>query len=132
MIENKLRCLLVEPYKLPEVIEINNTLEAKQNIVGGYIECAYLPNDEEVVIICNEEGKINGLQLNRDIGHDIIAGPFLIVGDDYDNGDFKSLTEEQIMKYKIRFGKNSILQKENKINSIIVNKALNKFDREER
>ena len=132
MIENKLRCLLVEPYRLPEVIEINNTLEDKQKIVGGYIECAYLPNDEEVVIICNEEGKINGLQLNRDIGHDIIAGPFLIVGDDYENGDFKSLTDEQIMKYKIRFGKNSILQTENKINSIIVNKALNKFDREER
>ena len=132
MIENKLRCLLVEPYKLPEVIEINNTLEDKQKIVGGYIECAYLPNDEEVVIICNEEGKINGLQLNRDIGHDIIAGPFLIVGDDYENGNFKSLTDEQIMKYKIKFGKNSILQTENKINSIIVNKALNKFDREER
>lgn len=132
MIENKLRCLLVEPYRLPEVIEINNTLEDKQKIVGGYIECAYLPNDEEVVIICNEEGKINGLQLNRDIGHDIIAGPFLIVGDDYENGNFKSLTDEQIMKYKIKFGKNSILQTENKINSIIVNKALNKFDREER
>lgn len=132
MIENKLRCLLVEPYRLPEVIEINNTLEDKQKIVGGYIECAYLPNDEEAVIICNEEGKINGLQLNRDIGHDIIAGPFLIVGDDYENGDFKSLTDEQIMKYKIKFGKNSILQTENKINSIIVNKALNKFDREER
>lgn len=132
MIENKLRCLLVEPYRLPEVIEINNTLEDKQKIVGGYIECAYLPNDEEVVIICNEEGKINGLQLNRDIGHDIIAGPFLIVGDDYENGDFKSLTDEQIMKYKIKFGKNSILQTKNKINSIIVNKALNKFDREER
>ena len=132
MIENKLRCLLVEPYRLPEVIEINNTLEDKQKIVGGYIECAYLPNDEEVVIICNEEGKINGLQLNRNIGHDIIAGPFLIVGDDYENGDFKSLTDEQIMKYKIKFGKNSILQTENKINSIIVNKALNKFDREER
>ena len=132
MIENKLRCLLVEPYRLPEVIEINNTLEDKQKIVGGYIECAYLPNDEDVVIICNEEGKINGLQLNRDIGHDIIAGPFLIVGDDYENGDFKSLTDEQIMKYKIKFGKNSILQTENKINSIIVNKALNKFDREER
>ena len=132
MIENKLRCLLVEPHDLPKEIEIDNTLEAKQKIVGGYIECAYLPNDEEVVIICNEEGKINGLKLNRDIGHDIIAGPFLIVGDDYENGDFKSLTDEQIMKYKIKFGKNSILQTENKINSIIVNKALNKFDREER
>lgn len=132
MLEKRIRCLLVEPHNLPKEIEIDNTLEAKQKIVGGYIECAYLPNDEEVVIICNEEGKINGLKLNRDIGHDIIAGPFLIVGDDYENGDFKSLTDEQIMKYKIKFGKNSILQTENKINSIIVNKALNKFDREER
>jgi len=132
MLEKRIRCLLVEPHDLPKEIEIDNTLEAKQKIVGGYIECAYLPNDEEVVIICNEEGKINGLKLNRDIGHDIIAGPFLIVGDDYENGDFKSLTDEQIMKYKIKFGKNSILQTENKINSIIVNKALNKFDREER
>ena len=132
MLEKRIRCLLVEPHDLPKEIEIDNTLEAKQKIVGGYIECVYLPNDEEVVIICNEEGKINGLKLNRDIGHDIIAGPFLIVGDDYENGNFKSLTDEQIMKYKIRFGKNSILQTENKINSIIVNKALNKFDREER
>lgn len=132
MLDKRIRCLLVEPHDLPKEIEIDNTLEAKQKIVGGYIECAYLPNDEEVVIICNEEGKINGLKLNRDIGHDIIAGPFLIVGDDYENGDFKSLTDEQIMKYKIKFGKNSILQTENKINSIIVNKALNKFDREER
>ena len=132
MLDKRIRCLLVEPHDLPKEIEIDNTLEAKQKIVGGYIECAYLPNDEEVVIICNEEGKINGLKLNRDIGHDIIAGPFLIVGDDYENGDFKSLTDEQIMKYKIKFGKNSILQTENKINSIIVNKALNNFDREER
>ncbi len=124
--------LLVKPYELPEEIEFENTLEAKQRLVGGYIECVYPTNDKSVVFICNEEGKINGLQLNRDIGHDIIAGPFLIVGDDYENGDFKSLTDEQIMKYKIKFGKNSILQTENKINSIIVNKALNKFDREER
>jgi len=33
-------------------------------------------NDPDVVIICNEEGKINGMKLNRYIGHDIIAGPF--------------------------------------------------------
>ena len=101
-INSKLKCLLVKPYELPEVIEIDNTLEAKQELVGGYIECVYLPNDNDVVLICNEEGKINGMKLNRDIGHDIIAGPFLIVGDDYENGDFKSLTEDQILKYKMR------------------------------
>lgn len=121
--EEKLKCLLVKPYELPEEIEIDNTLEDKQEIVGGYIECAYLPNDDSVVLICNEEGKINGMKLNRDIGHDIIAGPFLIVGDDYENGDFKSLTEEQILKYKMRFDKNSIIETENKINAILLNKT---------
>ena len=114
----KIRGLLVEPYELPKEIEIENILEAKQEIVGGYIECVYLPNDESVVLICNEEGKINGMKLNRDIGHDIIAGPFLILGDDYENGDFKSLTDDQILRYKMRFDENSITQTENKILAI--------------
>ena len=118
----KIKCLLVEPYELPREIEIENTLEAEQEIVGGYIECVYLQNDNDVVLICNREGKIKGIDLNRDIGHDIIAGPFLIVGDDYENGDFKSLTDEQILNYKILFDENSIVRTENKINSILLNK----------
>ena len=74
------------------------------------------------------------MKLNRDIGHDIIAGPFLIVGDDYKNGDFKSLTEEQILKYKMRFDKNSIIQTENKITAILYSKNSHKImkEREER
>lgn len=118
---NKLKCLLVKPDELPQEIEIDNTLEAKQEIVGGYIECVYLPNDDSVVLICNEEGKINGMKLNRDIGHDIIAGPFLILGDDYENGDFKSLSENQILRYKMRFDKNSVIETENKIAAIKMN-----------
>lgn len=123
---DKIKGLLVEPYKLPKEIEINNTLEEKQHLVVGYIECVYPTNDDSVVFICNEEGKMNGLPLNRDISYDIIAGTFLIVGDDYENGDFKSLTEEQILKYKIRFDENSIKQTENKILSILLNKNKNK------
>lgn len=130
--ENKLKCLLVEPYKLPKVIEIDNTLETKQELVGGYIECAYLPNDDNVVLICNEEGKINGMKLNRDIGHDIIAGPFLIVGDDYENGDFKSLTEEQIIKYKELFNEKSIKLTNKKIEDILIKKMKDRIDKEER
>ncbi len=121
--------LLVKPYELPEEIELDNTLEAKQKLVEGYIECVYLPNDESVVLICNEEGKINGMKLNRDIGHDIIAGPFLILGDDYENGDFKSLSEDQILKYKMRFDKNSIIQTENKITAILLNKNNKNYER---
>ena len=125
----RIKGLFVEPCELPKEIEIDNTLEAKQELVGGYIECVYLPNDDSVVLICNEEGKINGMKLNRDIGHDIIAGPFLILGDDYENGDFKSLTDNQILKYKMRFDKNSIIETENRITAILLNKQNREYER---
>jgi hypothetical protein len=69
------------------------------------------------------------MKLNRDIGHDIIAGPFLILGDDYENGDFKSLSEDQLLKYKMRFDKNSIIQTENKITAILLNKNNKDYER---
>ena len=116
--------LIVEPNELPYEKEIPNTLEAKQEIVGGYIECTSILDDDSVSIICNEEGKINGLPLNRYIGHDIIAGTFIIAGDDYENGEFKSLTEEQIKKYKERFGKESFAETENKIAEILQKKNI--------
>ncbi|MBR1386193.1 MAG: DUF3846 domain-containing protein [Bacilli bacterium] len=125
----KIKGLLVEPYKLPKEIEIENTLDNLQSLVDGYIECVYLQNDNDIVLICNDEGKINNMPLNRDIGYDIIAGPFLIVGNDYENADFKSLTEEQILKYKIRFDKNSIKQTENKIMSILLNSKKREIER---
>ena len=121
---DKIKCLLV----VPKEIIIDNTLEAKQKIVGGDIECVYLQNNDDVVLICNEEGKINGMKLNREIGYDIIAGPFLVVGDDYENGEFKSLTSNQLLKYKMYFDENSIIRTENKINEIL----LKKDDREAR
>lgn len=132
MLEKRIKCLLVKPYELPEEIEIDNTLEAKQKLVGGWIEQAFLPKDDSVVLICNEEGKINGMKPNRDIGHDIIFGPFLIVGNDYENGGYKSLTSEQILNYKIRFDKHSIVQTENRVLGILLNGRPHNFDREER
>ena len=122
---DKIKGLLVKPYELPEEIEFENTLEAKQRLVGGYIECVYPENDTSVVFVCNEEGKINGMKLNRFIGYDIIAGPFLILGDDYENGDFKSLTSKQIKKYTELFGKESIKETEKKIIAIKLNKYRN-------
>ena len=61
--------------------------------------------------------------------NDIIAGPFIILGDDYENGDFKSLTEDQLLKYKMRFDKNSIIQTENKITAILLNKNNKDYER---
>lgn len=58
--------LLVQPNKYPKMIEIENELEAMQRIVGGDIE-EYMPFEDEIAIVCNEEGKVNGLPLNRAI-----------------------------------------------------------------
>lgn len=101
-----IKVLKVEPDKAPELIEMPNELEAMQAIVGGYIEV--FPLADDVAIVCNEEGKINGLQLNRPIYHngrivEIIAGTFFITGDDISIGEFVSLTEEQIAQYKEQF-----------------------------
>lgn len=125
----KIKGLLVEPYKLPYEINIENTLEEKQKLVGGYIECAYLMDDDEVVLICNEEGKMLGMDLNRDIGHDIIAGPFLILGDNQDSGDFESLTEKQIDKYKKVFDEQSIENTQKRVMNFLKNRKNERGDR---
>lgn len=125
----KIKGLLVEPYKLPYEINIENTLEEKQKLVGGYIECTYLMDDDEVVLICNEEGKMLGMDLNRDIGHDIIAGPFLILGDNQDSGDFESLTQKQINKYKKVFDEQSIENTQKRVINILKNRKNERGDR---
>ena len=60
----KISVLLVEPNKYPKMIEIDDTLEAMQAVVGGDIE-EYMPFEDEVAIVCHEEGKLIGLPPNR-------------------------------------------------------------------
>ena len=97
-----MQVLIVEPLKPPYVKEIGEGLESLQHEVGGHIEVVY-PFEDEVAIICNEEAKLDGLELNRALRgengeiRDIIAGTFLIAGLTEDN--FGSLTAEQIAKY---------------------------------
>lgn len=104
--ENSLTVLVVSPGEVPSVETIPKGLESLQQQVGGYIEAIY-PFEDPVGIVCNEEGKIKGLQLNRSLRdddnnlYDIISGTFLVVG--LGNEDFCSLTPEQIEKYSERF-----------------------------
>ena len=58
--------LLIQPGKYPKTVEIEDSLEAMQALVGGDIE-EYMPFEDEAAIICNEEGKMCGLPLNRAI-----------------------------------------------------------------
>ena len=98
--EEQIRILKIEPGKEPEDTRIDNTLEAMQAAVGGYIQA--VPLEPGAYIVCNEEGKLMGLEANRCFGTDILVGTFFIVGD---NGgeDFCSLTVEQMEKYTQQF-----------------------------
>ena len=66
--DKKIKVVLLEPSKLAPV-EIDASLEGMQKTVGGLIEPFY-PFEEEVCIVCNEEGKINGMRPNRSVKND--------------------------------------------------------------
>ena len=120
--QRNIRVLVVEPNMLPYEKVIPNRLKDKQELVGGNIEYTRVDNDESALLICNEEGKILGLPYNRDIGHDVIAGTFIMVGDDPDIGEDRSLTDEQVEKYKAKFDRDSIEQTKQTLNRIMSQK----------
>ncbi len=91
-----MRILKVEPGKAPYAKEMAEGLKAIQREAEGLFHP--LSMGDGVILCCNDEGKLNGMQPNRRLGGDIICGPFFLVGDDHAGG-FCSLTEEQIQRY---------------------------------
>ena len=83
-----------------KVEEIKNELETMQELVGGYIEA--VSAGQGICLVCNEEGKLNGLPPNFPIGHDVIVGNAVFVGYGR-SGDFIDLTDEQIEIINIFF-----------------------------
>lgn len=101
-----MKVLMVEPGKSPYAAEIESGLKSLQAAVGGDIQAVY-PYEDPVALICNEEGKLMGLPLNRalfdDDGHiyDIVSGNFLIVGLGEEN--FTDLSPDLMEKYGEQF-----------------------------
>ena len=106
MDSEKINVLVVEPEKKPYMKEISSELSSLQHEVGGYIQAVY-PYDEPVAIICDEEAKLKGSELNRVLRdedgkiYDVIAGTFLVVG--LGEEDFSSLTPEHAKQFKEKF-----------------------------
>jgi len=103
--------LVVEPGYLPyekEILDSADHLEQMQAIVGGLIEPIY-PYHEEVAIVCNEEGLINGLPFNRSVpgGYGGVFGTFFICG--LGEEDFCSLPPELMERFKKEFKNSEIL-----------------------
>lgn len=78
-----MKVLVVRPMEMPEVQEIDHTLSAMQELVGGTIQAVY-PFDDPVALIANDEGKLLGLPWNRaltddhGVPYDIVCGTFFI------------------------------------------------------
>lgn len=101
-----MKALKIEPGKTPERINVANELASLQSLVGGYIEVIYPDERRPVGLICNEEGKCCGLELNRALykngkPYDIIAGTFLVVG--LSAEDFADLREEDAAYFEKLF-----------------------------
>ena len=103
--------LVVEAGYLPYEKEIKDGadhLEQMQAIVGGLIEPIY-PYHEEVAIVCNEEGLINGLPFNRSVpgGYGGVFGTFFICG--LGEEDLCSLPPDLMERFKKEFRNSEIL-----------------------
>lgn len=104
--KNTLDVLMVEPGQYAKMVTIDAGLKSLQAAVGGDIEAAYF-FDDPVALVCQEEGKINGSELNRAVRDadgeilDIIAGKFFICG--LGEEDFASLPEGLKKKYEDMF-----------------------------
>lgn len=95
----KLVAVVKYPYERPEAVAINKGLEPLQNIVGGMITGADLPDINGVFGFCNDEGLLIGLEPNfyRPEWKDAIVGPAVFLGAS-DDGESISLSREQVKK----------------------------------
>lgn len=81
-----MKVLVIKPENKPQVQEIDGTLESMQSLVGGTIQAIY-PFEDQVALICNDEGKLLQLPMNRalrdgEIGKtfDILCGTVFLCG----------------------------------------------------
>lgn len=79
----KIKCIIKRPdEKYGHMTNISCSLKNLQKTVEGYIECLAIGGG--IVILCNEEGKILGLEPNFKIGSgeifDVICGTAIVIG----------------------------------------------------
>ena len=112
-----MRVLKIYPDHPPVLRDIDNTLEALQNEVGGYIETVSLPGG--FVIICNEDGVNLKFPINRTVVFKTpagnfynvpILGNFIICGTDGE--EFRGLTDKEAKELLELFKKNRVSIKE--------------------
>lgn len=104
-----IQVVVVESMKKPYKKTIPNTLDAMQDVVGGYIELVTIGvthSGGTVAITLNEQGKLDELPFNRRIhgkgASDVLVGTFFITAFNM-QGDNISLNDAECEKYIKRF-----------------------------
>ena len=103
----KIRVVYCEPGQLARITEIGTELANLQQAVGGGLIETFYPFEEEVCIVCNDEGKFNGMRPCRAVyGEDgkmmdISFGPFFIC--DCSTENFASLSDEKLQHFAEQF-----------------------------
>lgn len=104
--KEQISVIFCRPGEVAEVVEIENDLELMQELVDGLIESYdpfYSETDpryENVILVCNEEGKIRQMPPSRAIFDedgrvmDVIAGPFFICYAPIESETFLSLPDD--------------------------------------
>ena len=89
--------VLFVPQENPKVVEIDNTLQALQKIVGGYIETVASRVRRGVVLVCNEEGRFENLPPNGIIDGVGFVGNVIVLA--VNGEEFDSLSENDVKWY---------------------------------
>lgn len=94
----KISALSKRPGEPPRHVWVSNNLEALQKAVEGYIEAITVSRGDgrDLVIICNEEGKLRGMAHNVKIYGEDFVGPILVVGVDGEDFDDLPLTWQEM------------------------------------
>ena len=100
---SKIRCILVRPHRLPEILRINNSLSSFEKGVGGTVDRILVPElGDQICLLIRKEGFIFTPEKNRPLfddkgnPYDCIYGSFFIVG--MEGGAFRSLDDRELVR----------------------------------
>lgn len=102
---NDFKAIKCAPGENAEIVTLNEKLENLQEAVGGYVEPVYPFPDPHIMILCNEEGKLEGLPISRPLLddknniYDLIAGTCYIVKCSNDGQNYIDMTKAQYEYY---------------------------------
>lgn len=94
----KIKVIVKVPGKAPEVRTVRNELQSLQQLVGGNIETVTVSTD--LVIICNEEGRLRNLPYNMTLFGIDFLGTIVFAG--AKGSEFSDVPESDVIRRMAR------------------------------